>query len=304
MRRIDLLEQINKPHYPLRYREITVSNNETSALSDFQVPIEIGGDFLDKADPNNLFLVDDNGVLYPYWVEQWKRPTGKARIWTKVDLPASGNKILNLYYDGIVGENPANGDDVFEFFDDFDGGLLNTDKWTEINNTTISLSSSNIALSDDGQIESKDSFGNGHIFESRVYATEQDSNFLRLYKDSDNFYELGNSDADANDNFERVRLRTKLSGTYYDVAVDKLDIRGVHKRYKLRRRSNGYIDAYQEDSLVGTQSSHLVSSDLKLRLNVWDSSQESTLYADWVFVRKYTANEPSVSVGSEKIIYR
>jgi len=304
MRRIDLLEQINKPHYPLRYREITVSNNETSALSDFQVPIEIGGDFLDKADPNNLFLVDDNGVLYPYWVEQWKRPTGKARIWTKVDLPASGNKILNLYYDGIVGENPANGDDVFEFFDDFDGGLLNTDKWAEINNTTISLSSSNIALSDDGQIESKDSFGNGHIFESRVYATEQDSNFLRLYKDSDNFYELGNSDADANDNFERVRLRTKLSGTYYDVAVDKLDIRGVHKRYKLRRRSNGYIDAYQEDSLVGTQSSHLVSSDLKLRLNVWDSSQESTLYADWVFVRKYTANEPSVSVGSEKIIYR
>jgi len=301
MRRIALYEKFNRYLQKMHLREITVTNNETSDLSGFQIPIEIGGDFLDKANPNNLILTIDDEVI-PYWVEQWRRPSGKARIWTKLDLSASGSETIKLYYGGFW-DNPPNGNNVFELFDDFDGDDLDTDKWTHVADT-VSFSNNNILLSGDGQIESVQSFGSGYIFESRCYATEQDSNFLRLYIDSDNFVELGNSDADEADNFEKIRLRTKESGTYYDISDEKLDFRGVHKRYKLKRRDNNYIDAYQEDDFIGTQSTHILSGDMKLRFNVWDSSQNSTLYLDWVFVRKYTANEPSVSVGSEQVIVR
>jgi len=299
IRRDDLIEQLNYSPLIKRYREITVTNNESSNLVDFQICIEIGGDFLEKANPNNLILVDENNLIYPYWIEEWKRPSGKAKIWTKIDLNASEIKKFKLYYQGIIGDSLLNGDEVFEFFDDFDDNLLDSSKWSITG--TIELLDSNIILNNSDNLISVNDFGNGYIQETCCYATEQDINFARFVLDDDNFYELGNH-TDVS-NYRRMKLRTKLAGTYYDITSDKCDFRCSYKHYKLVRRSNGYVDAYQNNSLIGTQSSHLISGDMKIRINVWDNTQESSLYIDYIFVRKYTANEPTISIGSEKILY-
>jgi len=297
MRR-SILDKLQYNSKPIYFRKINITNNENSDLSDYQVCIEINdSNFFEKANPNNILLVE-NDIVLPYWIEEWKRPSGKVKIWTKLNLKASESKIIYLYYGDDFNISP-NGDDVFIFFDDFDGDSLNEDKWGVLSGS-ISVQNSNVVLDGSDNLHSSISFGSGYIFEARCYATEQDSSFLGLYLDSDNYVQLDNSDADISDNFERIRLHTKKNGSYYSTSSNKLDFRGVHKRYKLKRRFNNVIDGYQEDELVATESSHIIDGNMKVKCSVWNTSQESTLYVDWVFVRKYINNEPTISIESEQ----
>ena len=105
MRRYDLYKKLERSLFPVYYKEITVTNNESSSLTGYQICIEIDdSSFLNKANPNKLLLVLSDNTVLPYWIEEWKHPSGKARIWTKIDLPASGKVQVRLFY-GLINAN-------------------------------------------------------------------------------------------------------------------------------------------------------------------------------------------------------
>jgi len=316
MRRTSLLEQIYKPINIIRYRDITITNNESSVLSDFQVPIEIGGDFLDKANPNNLIITDSNDVILPYWIEEWKRPNGKAKIWIKLDLPASGSKILKLYYQGIIGDNSSNGDDVFLFFDDFDGNNLNTDKWSKSSELNLTFSNSEIRFLSNSStyygLWTNENFpkslnvvtevlmrvenysGENFRFRHRTDVTNDKgidfvhgNNWRVDYRDTGSWTVLGNLTGQQNYKFAPQKLRIeKRSELLYYMKI-------FERKETTWEESSSLSYTFDPSSIADT-----------FRIQFYYNNVSGWVKMDYILMYKYISNEPTVSVSSEKVIAR
>jgi len=158
-------------------RPITLT--PATPVADYQIMIELDNDNFDysKADPegDDIRFYDTGDNKLSYWIETWDN-TGTSIIWVKV--PTSGTSTIYMYYGNPSATSESNGDNVFDFFDDFNDGVW-TDKWDEIqsdessyvteNGGTIKLVSSG---PDSGPtyyeyIDSKTSFEVPFIYETR-----------------------------------------------------------------------------------------------------------------------------------------
>lgn len=306
-----------------RKRTITIQNNEASDLTDYQVCIEISDtDFFTKADPNNL-VIADKGVILPYWVETWKRPDGKARIWTKVNLPASGSKTIDLYYDGYTSKTQQDGDSVFEFFDDFDSDTLDANKWiwTSNNDATFicdnSILTIHLAPTSDSNyyawLKCKESLQQGisfftamkvtHLFSPSPdlemtgvelcinYHKENNNNLFMYNKVVSNQYK---SDGYINNEWTLPKgFHSRMSSEPLPVIKDINKILKIH-----------YRDSYY-DSLDNTEyNSYNYSEDYedrRVQIGLYHPKTDSDAVAkiDWIYVAKLTDNPPSISISSE-----
>ncbi|OYT30293.1 MAG: hypothetical protein B6U94_06990 [Thermofilum sp. ex4484_79] len=104
-----------RPNYVKVYE---IKNEGTNDLTDYQVKVE-NGDFSGDIG----FLSDRFSRLY-YWKET------SNKVWVKVpSIPGSSTKTIYMYYGNPSASSESNGTAVFEFFDDFKGTSLDTNKW-------------------------------------------------------------------------------------------------------------------------------------------------------------------------------
>ncbi|UXD21754.1 hypothetical protein IPA_07620 [Ignicoccus pacificus DSM 13166] len=109
-----------------------VHNPNSQTLTNFQVRAKLPADLQGKA----LTIKDMNGNPVPFCYETatgecTTDPTqGDGYVWVKVpSIPANGDAKLVVE----VGSNGAvKGDEVFEFYDDFNEGYLDTNKWIKV----------------------------------------------------------------------------------------------------------------------------------------------------------------------------
>jgi len=107
-------------------QEITLTNNNSTDLTDFQVKLtlddtKVGPHFRWDLGGADLRFFDSNGTKLTYYVETWDEANRTATVWVKVTLiPAGGSTTIKMYYgnEQAVSESDANA--VFEFFDDFE----------------------------------------------------------------------------------------------------------------------------------------------------------------------------------------
>jgi len=88
----------------------------------------------DKNDGGDLrFTLSDGIVLLDFWVEEVSgtAPNRVAKIWVKVLDDLGTNKSIYCYFGNISAYNYSNGDRTFLFFDDFDNGVIDSDKWAD-----------------------------------------------------------------------------------------------------------------------------------------------------------------------------
>lgn len=105
-------------------REITVDNPESSVLTDFQVQIALNSSFNftnTNSDGSDIRLTDSDGITtISFWIEEWNTIGTYATLWVKMpSIPIGGTSIF-LYYGNPIATNLSDGDNTFEFFDDFE----------------------------------------------------------------------------------------------------------------------------------------------------------------------------------------
>ena len=114
--------------------------------SNFQVKIRLNaGQYANmKSDGSDLRFYDNSNNNCEYWLETWNL-SGASIIWVKV--PASGTNTLTMYYGNAAATAVSNGNNVFDFFDDFTGASL-AGNWQQSvsNNSTVSVSAGNAIL--------------------------------------------------------------------------------------------------------------------------------------------------------------
>lgn len=108
-----------------RYRRmITITERSGNTLTNYQVRIVLTPNIFDynkvRNDGGDIRFTDTDGVtLLPYWIEKWN-PRGTSIIWVKVpEIPANGEKKIYMYYGNPEATSQSKGEEVFEFFDDF-----------------------------------------------------------------------------------------------------------------------------------------------------------------------------------------
>jgi chitodextrinase len=114
-------------------KQIAIINSlNPDTLTDFQVKLAIKYESYMKADFSDLRFTDSNGQsLIPYWIEKYVT-SASATVWVKVpSIPTSGTARVYMYYGNPAAISIGNGTATFEFFDDFAGTVLDTEKWTQ-----------------------------------------------------------------------------------------------------------------------------------------------------------------------------
>lgn len=132
----------------LGYRlNLTIQNNVGIDLTDFQVPIVIDSTtfpdptlttFFNTADSDrdNIPVIEIYGKNcnpINFWIENWDTATKQALIWVNVTIPASSSITLGIYFDSSGTETLGSPEKVFDFYDDFNEGTLDTKKWEQYN---------------------------------------------------------------------------------------------------------------------------------------------------------------------------
>jgi hypothetical protein len=179
---------------------------------------------------------------------------------------------------------------------------MNTDIWSVTDSPIVV--SGEVQLNNSEQIMSVDTFGFGTIVTARSKADEQDIAFVGYTVDADNYTELSNIDYVMNDDFDNIICMTHLNGSAVSPGLYNdgwSDFRNTFHQYTIERINTSYF-AYSQGSNTNfsADSAYMPTGDASIQMRVWNSSQESTLISDWVFVRKYTATEPTATLGAEE----
>lgn len=143
--------------WPYR-RAIGITNTSGSTLTNFQVSFSIGTSALIASGKMNtncsdIRLTDINGNAVPFWIEENNPGCNQitdTKIWTKLNSISTRGTIVYLYYGNPSASSTQNGNNVFEFFDDFSSASIDTNKWqlNSVNSITSSINNGKLRITD------------------------------------------------------------------------------------------------------------------------------------------------------------
>jgi len=133
------------------YRDITI-NNSGSNLSDYQILLNLSGAGFPvnaNASGADLRFTGAGGAEFAYWVEGWDYANRSGRVWVNVTGVPMGMSTVRMWYGNPNAGEVSDGEKTFEFFDDFAGLNLDTNKWMPFNtgqSGSVYLSGGNLVI--------------------------------------------------------------------------------------------------------------------------------------------------------------
>lgn len=243
--------------------------------------------------PTDIAFTDNDGATELYhWCEDLT--ADPATFWVKVADNLTSNQTIYIYCGKSGGSsNYYSGDDTFQFFDDFPGSSIDTDKWegdtgaTSVSGgimthtksgasviNTISLFSSPVVLRARHQFIDP---SGGSASLTFGFRTSDWANRCYGYVDLNNVNRLvslksggGRTDTDTN----------WIEGSYTlkDIIWDKDT-----------PRVSWFDNGTEKTGSPFETANNIATADQEIFLQTVDSTQ----YLDWIFVRKYTDPEPT-----------
>lgn len=281
------------------YREIMIKDNSRSSLSNYQVLVELDNTNFNftkaKPDGNDIRFTDSNGNELSYWIEVWDSSTRTAKIWVKVpSIPANGEEKIKMWYGNPGASAVSSGDATFEFFDDFDGFVIDKGRWC-VNHGDPSVSDGVLSLNKECVISEKnEGFGEDFIFESFSKVSETNDEPRAFLRSTDDYTEIDGGDrcefgswttkskmqvASVNDGKFSVVTNNEIFPTHFEVL-------GMVRSDKKIKTFRGYTP-----KLIIKES--IPDKPQYLQLYSWGGK---THFVEWTRVRKYTSPEPTVNI--------
>jgi hypothetical protein len=110
-----------------------IQENSGADLSGYQVNILLDSsnfDFTQADSRGKDIRLESAGMQLSHWVEFWDTGTATASVWVKVpSLKANDRSEIKLYYGNPLAEDVSNGASTFELFDDFSESRLAFGAW-------------------------------------------------------------------------------------------------------------------------------------------------------------------------------
>jgi len=239
------------------------------------------------------FTTSDGTTLLDYWMES-KVDSDNAVFWVEVaEIPASCT--IYVYYGKSDATTTSNGDNTFNFFDDFPGTSLDLTKWDVVAGTpTVDSSiltctgaeiSSDVAFARPLRIRGKARFNTNNYFGQLVAMHDYVSGtkyFQSIFRHSAT--PLWRSETNNGGTVDKITLTAPTIGTYYIWEANWITT---------------YVKVYQDNALIANHTLQIPDANLKIR--VLSSGNNPELNVDWIFISKFVDPEPSHGAwGSEE----
>ena len=279
---------------------IAYSGEDQSDLFNYPVKIslrEIKGQspFLGRSPLKGpvRFTAADGKTLLSYYRENQVGESALVEFWVKVpQIPKDGTTIY-LYYGNPGACDLSSGEEVFDFFDDFKGEVLDEEKWQFLPDLkgAGSLKKGRLNLLDSEIKSSKFSVKDNSLLEFKAHTTDAYTDIQAILD-------------------ELVFYSSSFSGAQHAIARDgqveiNLDLpieAGGDYIYQISRCGNNFVFSRRgRNGEVAKVAFPAVSDDEMLQLSLKSrstSSYRGGAYFDWVRVRPFFETKPCVvSVG-------
>ncbi len=294
------------------YRKIvTVTNGSGSSLTDFQVLVTLDTSTLISANKlqstcNDIRVTDIAGKLLPYWIETGAKAcnTSATNIWVKAaSVPSSGEN-LYVYYGNSAAVSNQNGNNVFEFFDDFSGSSVDTSKWSAgtiaaTGGTQFSESGGNLVGGNNNRyLQTNQTFTGNYISETRIYENTSPVNgFMSngFYASAGNNFGIlvhNGTTYVSNDAVGWVNIGSFAAGQW---ARDKVKVVGTAGDVSRTSESSGQVTGSYSNSGISGEGIRLSG-----RYDAYAPDQNYVATWDWIMVRKAVTTEPTTTPGAEE----
>jgi len=283
-----------------------LTNYQTSFTQDTAALILAGHM---RSDCGDIRVKDSDQVTdIPYWIEDSTCNTATTKIWTKVPSIPNGSKFIYLTYGNSALTTASNGNNVFEFFDDFNSATINSTKWptTTGSPSTTTVSGLLTLPSSAGLFAGTSAIADNTIWETFAKPTAITNQGAAVRASSTTGTGFVSN---CSTNAICLGITWWSDNRLYNESYPGEGIFGPNpystafKLYKVTFRRSANIANYDYDNGAGTatMSSNIVNDSGAPGTNVFPVlySASGNLSYDWIRLRKYTATEPNISVGSE-----
>jgi gliding motility-associated-like protein len=302
-----------------KYRvSVALTNTNASPLSFFQVKVTVNTKTLIdsskmRLDGGDIRFTNSSGTLLTYWYNPLTFNTTATEFWVKADAVPVGASNIYLFYGNATSPVVSSGDATFELFDDFDGTAINNSKWTQCGNiANVSLSGGTAYFSSsnanpDGVLYSNQLFPSNVLLEADVISASNGKALLGMTDNTAKGY------ATTMENVSSINVM-KLSILNTDAATCQLvsdlaspgaspvvSVTGLWSFLWPSAASQtigwpGGTHAYTDNTNAIPFTSN---KQIRLGSHINSYSSNGSFSVNWLRVRKYIANDPIASVGSE-----
>lgn len=278
-------------------REIDMT--PATPIDNFQVQLTLTPETFDysnaQEDGGDLRFFDSNQVEQPYWIANWDN-TGESEIWIKVI--SSGTTSITMKYGNPSAADGSDGQATMELADNFNGSTIDTSIWGD-NFTGFSVNNGLLTgTTTTGRLLSNLALSGNYVLETRHYSTDDAANGYTLggfWESSAN----GLSFLAYNNTNYYLRDDGSWLGAYNFTWINnwvrlKIVANGANSTVQLYRESDGaYSTLHTVDNSPGV-------SNEKVIIGQRADGNPGQVYNgqwDWIFVRKYNAIEPILTIG-------
>jgi len=242
-----------------------------------------------RSDFRDIRFADKSGTELKHYKESYTA-FSTAKFWIK--LPANETKIIMYYGNGGVA-SASSGSDVFEFFDDFLGTSIDTSVWT-VGGSGGTVSASILTLqhsSLSGYIESKSTFAPNSLVEIRAGHKSGQRGPLGFRNNTTQKAAAWQGAAGILTT-DHMFAHNGSSGDWDDDGADRS---GYYYIYGVAHIASGpkyYVNYSYRGQITTT-----IPGAVNLPIEIYSYYSEGYVKADWVRIRKYSATEPTLSLG-------
>jgi len=290
-------------------KSVLISNPNSQDLENFQINFELDTASLISANKmqsscEDLRVTDWDGNLLPHWIEEDNPGCNDAntKIWVKVPDVYEGDDATNIfvYYGNSRANNTESGNDVFDFFEDFEeysgwiGETQNFSLDTDGTRQVLGVSGSSAP----GEIFKAVTLESSYIVEIAIRATTTAANGPHpglIFASNGTTSDYYGMYLRASTN-QIVETHNSSFGSF----VSSQTIDTAWHEYKAIV-SSGILEALYFDTTQQTAFDNWDITNSYSHIGIWSHSA-GTAYYDNLFVRQYASTEPSSSISSNEEI--
>ena len=303
-------ECLNKKLGAIWY-EITIDNSANSNdLTDYQILLEIVNDATFFEDCQNEqkyleFYDTDKATLLNHFVEEFDVTNKNAKIWIKVpSIPANSTKTIYLKINTSRTTDRSNGINTFEFFRDFNNNDISD--WSQ--GCRCHTAFSNMPEVSNGIVYAPTETCGMHIPHSlslhgfalkwKIKLADTDNSYMYFIISDDNKkgYCLHPSYRQSKFGFTKA---TGEDGSVYNTWLWAKSISDKTTEWQIiegRRRSSDYkFELFVNDEQLTNPETDTADSEITAFTYVEVAFRMPNDSLDWMFIRKYSDPEPTVS---------
>jgi len=273
-------------------KKITLTGNTSGSQTDYQLLLNVTYESEMNSDFSDIRFCNDTDQLSA-WLES-KVNESYALIWVKFPhIPANGETKDYWMYYGNSGANAYwDGDATFEFFDDFSGSSLDSEKWSifgtgsyEVADNLLKITNSASTYTGIESIDILDMTDKAIKYRDRVdvgaFSGSYDRTGIRCIGENSDFWCVWELKYDDNV-YIGIGGSSQTTGSNPRPDNSFCDLNMYPESGNTRFWQDGGFD------ITST-----LSDDLPTAVNIrWDG-YKSNADLDWIFVRKYTSFEPT-----------